>query len=233
MRGEIKSDNSRQRSIIIPPKLKRGDRIRFVSPASTPDRDTIVARTRSLEELGFRVDFGAHAFDRNAYRAGTDDQRLDDMNVALRDTDIRAIFATRGGKGSYRIADRLDFDALRFDPKVLVGFSDITILHLMLLRRCGLMGIHGARFGDEGSADIENRDVLVRMLTESGRMIVASRPGEPTGALTTTGKAKGPLVGGNLDLIVTAAGWTMPDLTRRRSAFRSQPIVIRGGSIGR
>jgi muramoyltetrapeptide carboxypeptidase len=212
MRGEIKSDSG-QRSIIIPPKLKPGDRIRFVSPASTPDRDTIVACARSLEGLGFRVDFGAHAFDRHAYLAGTDDERLDDMNAALRDPDIRAIFATRGGKGSYRIADRLDFDAVRFDPKVLVGLSDITVLHLMLLRRCGLMGIHGALFGDEGGVDIENRDAILRMLTARGRITIASRPGEPTGTLTTTGKAEGPLVGGNLDLIVTAAGWALPDLT--------------------
>lgn len=195
-------------------KLKPGDRIRFVSPASAPDREDVAARVRFLEELGFRVDFGAHAFDRHGFLAGTDDERLDDLNSALRDPDIRAIFATRGGKGAYRIADRLDFDAIRLDPKPLVGFSDITILHLMLLRQCGVAGIHGALFGDgNGGADLENRDSLVRMLTEAGRITIASRTTEPTARLTTKGKAKGVIVGGNLDLIVTAAGWALPDMT--------------------
>ncbi|WP_426131243.1 S66 peptidase family protein [Pararhizobium sp. PWRC1-1] len=198
----------------MPSKLKLGDRIRFVSPASVPDRDEIVARVRFLEELGFQVDFGSHAFHRHGFLAGTDDERLDDLNSALRDPDIRAIFATRGGKGAYRIADRLDFDAVRLDPKLLVGFSDITILHLMLLRQCGVAGIHGALFRDgDGGADLENRDTLVKMLMEAGRIIIPSRTTEPTASLTTKGKAKGVVVGGNLDLIVTAAGWALPDMT--------------------
>lgn len=201
-------------AIIASPKLKPGDRIRFVSPASTPDRQEIIGRVRFLEELGFQVDFGEHAFDRHGFLAGTDDERIADLNLALRDPGIRAIFATRGGKGAYRIADRLDFDAVRRDPKPLVGFSDITILHLMLLQQCGVAGIHGALFGDgDGGADLENRDVLARMLMETGSMTVASRSAEPTAGLTTTGKARGVLVGGNLDLIVTAAGWSLPDMT--------------------
>jgi muramoyltetrapeptide carboxypeptidase len=71
-----------------------------------------------------------HAFREVGYLAGTDDERLADINTALRDDDVRAIFTTRGGKGSYRIAERLDFDGARRDPKFLIGFSDITILHL-------------------------------------------------------------------------------------------------------
>lgn len=201
-------------AIVMPAKLKPGDRIRFVSPASTPDRDEIVARVRILEELGFQVDFGAHAFDRNGFLAGTDDDRIDDLNCALRDPAIRAVFATRGGKGAYRIADRLDFDAISRDPKPLVGFSDITILHLMLLRQCGVAGIHGALFGDgNGGVDLQNRDALVGMLVETGNMVIASRSDEPTAGLTTRGRARGVLVGGNLDLIVTAAGWSLPDMT--------------------
>jgi muramoyltetrapeptide carboxypeptidase len=210
----VKTGAAFRPEIVTPRKLKPGDRIRFVSPASTPDRDEIVTRVRFLEELGFRVDFGAHAFDRHGFLAGTDEARLDDLNSALRDPDIRAIFATRGGKGAYRIADRLDFDAVRFDPKPLVGFSDITILHLMLLRRCRLSGIHGALFRDgNGGADLENRDAVGRMLMEKGRITIASRTTEPTAELTTKGKASGVLVGGNLDLIVTAAGWALPDMT--------------------
>lgn len=213
MSSATQTEAARRPTTITPTKLKPGDHIRFVSPASTPDRDSIISRVRFLEELGFQVDFGAHAFDRYGFLAGKDDERLADLNSALRDPGIRAIFATCGGKGAYRIAERLDFDVVRLDPKPLVGFSDITILQLMLLRQCGVIGIHGALFPDaEGGVDLENRDALGRMLMETGSMTVGSRSTEPTADLTTGGRAKGILVGGNLDLVVTAAGWALPDM---------------------
>lgn len=94
-------------------RVKPGDRIRFVSPANMPDRQRAFARARALSDLGFKVDFGEHAFAKHGPFAGIDEQRLGDLNAALCDPDIRAIFATRGGKGSYRIADQLDFGAAR------------------------------------------------------------------------------------------------------------------------
>lgn len=102
---------------IIPSKLQVGDKVRFVSPASPPEREQVFHRAKILESWGLEVDFGEHAFRKVAYLAGTDEERLADFDAALRDPKVRAIFATRGGKGSYRIADRLDFDAARRDPK--------------------------------------------------------------------------------------------------------------------
>jgi muramoyltetrapeptide carboxypeptidase LdcA involved in peptidoglycan recycling len=78
------------------------------------------------------VEVGTHALDELKYLAGTDANRLADLNHAIRDPGIRAIVATRGGKGAYRIADGLDFAALAADPKLLIGFSEITILHLAI-----------------------------------------------------------------------------------------------------
>jgi len=193
--------------------MKPGDKIRFVSPASTPDRADTFARAEALRSLGFDVDFGTHAFSKYGPFAGTDDQRLGDINAALRDPDVRAIFATRGGKGSYRIADQLDFDAVRRDPKPLVGFSDITTLHLSLFRHCRLMGIHGNLFIDSaGHTEADNSAILMQILKGRGRLEFQSRREEPTSALTTSGNAEGLFVGGNLDMIATAAGWALPDL---------------------
>jgi muramoyltetrapeptide carboxypeptidase len=198
---------------LFPRRLKRGDRIRFLSPASTPDRADALARAQALRDLGFEVDFGPHAFTKYGPFAGTDEQRLDDLNTALRDPDVRAIFTTRGGKGSYRIADQLDFDAVRRDPKPLVGFSDITALHLSLLRQCRLVGIHGNLFGDgQGGVDRENCAMLMRILSEHGSLDYQVRREESTSALTTKGFAEGVLIGGNLDMIATGAGWALPDL---------------------
>ncbi|KQV30659.1 LD-carboxypeptidase [Rhizobium sp. Root1203] len=201
-------------SVLLPPRLKAGDTIRFVSPASTPDKELILERARVLECLGFHVDFGPHAFDKFAYLAGRDEDRLADLNDALRDPHVRAIFATRGGKGSFRISEQLDFEAARRDPKPLVGFSDITALHLMLWKECRLIGIHGALMSDaEWPAEERSRDCLLQLLMSEADLTLHARESEPTIAATTEGVARGRLIGGNLSMIATCAGWALPDLT--------------------
>jgi muramoyltetrapeptide carboxypeptidase len=168
---------------------------------------------RHLESWGLKVDFGAHAFDKLHYLAGTDEQRLDDLDAAFRDPEVRAIFATRGGKGSYRIADQLDFAAVRRDPKLLVGFSDITALHLALWTHCRLVGIHGALIdGDADGLDAAGSECLRMMLMTPQDMVLKSRAAEATAALTTSGVAEGRLIGGNLDMVATTAGWALPPL---------------------
>jgi len=193
--------------------LKPGDRVRLVSPASTPELDGVRRCVGLLEGWGLRVELGRHIFREHGYLAGTDDERLDDINAALRDPSLRAIFATRGGKGAYRIADRLDFAAASADSKFVVGFSEITILHLMLWKECGLGGIHGplASWSAEhiGPTSFET---LRRALMTADPVVVDADPLEPTAALTTRGKAMGTLLGGNLDMIASAAGWALPSL---------------------
>lgn len=198
---------------MFPAKIRPGDRIRFVSPASTPDTDVILRRKAWLEDLGFEVDFGSHVFDQAGFYAGTHDERLADLNEALADPTVRAIFATRGGRGSYRIADRLDFDAVRRDPKPLLGFSDITALHMMLMRRCNLVGLHGLLIESrEGGPEPTNLDCILKILMQTGELVFAARPQEPTARLTTSGTAQGPLIGGNLETLATMVGWGLPDL---------------------
>lgn len=197
----------------VPPMLRPGDKVRFVSPASTPDRERVMRACEQLESWGLEVDFGENAFRKVSYLAGTDEERLTDFNAALRDASVRAILATRGGKGSYRIADRLDFEAARQDPKFVVGFSDITILHLGLCKHCGLVGLHGALFADETGRIAEETGLSLRqaMMTRED-VVIHARSDEPTIALTTEGSASGRLIGGNLDMLAAAAGWALPDL---------------------
>lgn len=133
-----------QPQIVMPRPLEPGDKIRFVSPASPPNREDVEASVALVESWGFKADVGRHAYNKLNYLAGTDDERLSDFNEALNDPQVRAIFATRGGKGSYRIADRLDFGRARRDPKFFVGFSDVTILQMALWKQGVGGGIHGA-----------------------------------------------------------------------------------------
>jgi len=199
-----------QAPVLTPPRLRPGDKVRFVSPASTPEREQVMRRAKILESWGLVVDFGEHAFDKLSFLAGTDEDRLADFNAALNDPTVRAIFATRGGKGSYRIADRLDFAAVRRDPKFVVGFSDITALHLSLIRNCRLVGFHGTVMDARGV--YEGNEMLYDMLFDGGGAVLRSRPQENTAALTSSGRAEGRLIGGNLDTIATCAGWALPSL---------------------
>ncbi|QYG95480.1 LD-carboxypeptidase [Iamia sp. SCSIO 61187] len=164
-----------------------------------------------LASLGLDVEIAPHVFDTWGYLAGSDEDRLADLNAALRDPRVRAIIATRGGKGAYRIAGGLDVAAARDDPKLLIGFSEITVLHLALLRGCGLASVHGApwpphQHGHQSSASFE-----AAVLTASAIRIDAD-PDEPTATLTTTGAVTGRLIGGNQDSLATAAGWALPNL---------------------
>jgi muramoyltetrapeptide carboxypeptidase len=194
-----------------PPRLKAGDLVRLVSPASTPTTEAVGGTVSFLEGLGLRVAIGRHVLDQYGYLAGTDEHRLADVNEALRDPEARAIIATRGGKGAYRIADRLDFAAVAEHPKLLVGYSEITFLHLALWRQCRLAGLHGAPFEESWAGPESARSFLDAVFTTAD-VTVRSRPGEPTSELTTSGRARGILLGGNQDATAISSGWTLPDL---------------------
>jgi len=197
--------------VLVPPKLSPGDRVRLVSPASTPRRSDVQRLVANLTRLGLKAEIGEHVFDEFGYLAGTDDDRLGDLNDAFRDPGIRAIVATRGGKGAYRIANRIDFEAARRDPKLLVGFSEITILHLILLKECGLVGLHGACWDAEVHGQIASSSFEQAVLT-TDQVIISSDSNEETATLSTAGQASGRLIGGNQDLLATSVGWALPKL---------------------
>ncbi|SDS37492.1 muramoyltetrapeptide carboxypeptidase [Friedmanniella luteola] len=195
------------------PRLVPGDRVRFVSPASPPTREAVARGAELLSAWGLQVEVADHAFDRTGYLAGPDLARLADLDDALRDPGVRGIFATTGGKGAYRIAPLLDFEAARADPKPFVGFSDITYLHLAL-HRAGVPGsLHGpfVNWSDE-YYDAGCAERLRRSLMEPEPVVVSSRPADYTAQLSSAGSATGVLVGGHFDSVSRAVGWALPDL---------------------
>lgn len=191
--------------------LAAGDIVRLVSPASTPSEDDVDICVKYVERLGLKPQVGPHALDRLGYLAGRDEDRLSDLNDAIRDPSVRAVIATRGGKGAYRIADGIDFAAMRADPKLLIGFSEITILHLSIWQQCAVPGIHGAAWNPIQSGETSSKS-FERAISSIEDTIVHSDEAEPTASLTTSGKVRGRLLGGNLDMIATAAGWALPSL---------------------
>jgi muramoyltetrapeptide carboxypeptidase len=198
-------------TVLKPRRLRPGDRVRLVSPASTPSTEALAETVDTLSALGLVVEVATHATDRLGYLAGRDRDRLADVNDALRDPDVRAVIATRGGKGAYRIANGLDVDAVRNDPKLIVGFSEITVLHLFLLKECGLAAIHGAAWSPQTHGQV-SADSFQNAAFGTSPVTVLVDQHEPTSALTTAGSVTGPLIGGNQDMVAIASGWALPPL---------------------
>lgn len=206
--------------VLMPPPLQPGDKVRFVSPTSPPPREWASHCARMLEGWGLEVDFGEHVFGEVAWLAGTDEERLADFNAALRDPGVRALFTAAGGKGSCRIADRLDFAAARSDPKFLVGISDITALQLSLWKHCRLVSVHGSFMPDGRDSETLRK----AMMTSEG-ICLRSRLDEPTSALTTEGTARGRLIGGSLLPMSAVARWALPSL-------KGAILLIEAGKTG-
>ncbi|MGW4369463.1 S66 peptidase family protein [Nocardia takedensis] len=189
------------------PRLRPGDRVRLVSPASYPDDPhTIEDLTRLLSGWGLRVEVGAHALARYGYMAGRDEDRLADLDAAYRDPDVRAVLTTRGGAGAYRLLDGLDYAALRADPKPLLGFSDITYLHLAIWRHCRVPGIHGCLVGDHAV------ETTRRLLMSSEPAVLHRNPDLQSVGAEVPGRAEGVLMGGSLQALAGMVGAGLPDL---------------------
>ena len=188
------------------PGLRPGDLVRLVSPASYPEQEWVDESIAVLTGWGLRVDVGEHVVDRWGYMAGHDDDRRRDLNEAYRDPAVRAVVTTRGGAGAYRVVDGLDVDAVRRDPKPLVGFSDITYLHLALWQGCRMPGIHGCIAGPRAAATVR------RLLMTDEPSVLQRDDRSYTAAMSTTGRASGFLMGGNLRSVAGLVGAGLPDL---------------------
>ena len=211
---------------LLSPVVHPGDRVRLVSPASFPTREWLAESVAILEGWGLVVEVGDHALDEWGYMAGRDDERLADLNAAFRDPGVRAVITTRGGAGAYRIADGIDLEAVRADPKPVVGFSDITNLHLALWRGARLASIHGCLAGARATASV--RQLL--MTTEP--LTVARDPRAHSAGIGVPGAARGPLVGGNLREVAGSIGVRLPSL-RDAIVFLEDRRTIGLGQVDR
>ncbi len=186
-----------------PPFVKPGDKIRIISPAGKVNEKHVFPALEWLQKQGYKMELGKHVFASHFQFAGTDKQRLDDLQTALDDTETAAIICSRGGYGTVRIIDKINCKNFQNHPKWLVGFSDITILHICM-NNLGVATIHGTMpryFFDETGLPTENLDSLMQLL--SGDKIQYSFKTEKA---NKPGKVSAELVGGNLSIISSLQG---------------------------
>ena len=190
-----------------PPSLAPGARVALLAPAGPlagqPDLERAEQNVRSL---GWQPLTYPHALAREGYLAGDDASRLADLNAAIRDPRIDGIWCLRGGYGVMRILDAIDYDALRRAPKPIIGFSDITALHLAVRARSGIVSYHGPAARAELTPF--SRESLACATGTTTATSAARDPFADAPPLTwlQEGRAVGPLEGGNLALLCSLLG---------------------------
>ncbi|UYH54898.1 LD-carboxypeptidase [Qipengyuania sp. SS22] len=196
-------------SVRKPPRLRQGDTVGLVAPASAVTLpDELDRAIHWIRGMGLVPRLGAHVADQKGYLAGTDADRAADLAVMFAAPDVRAIFAVRGGWGGARILPLLDWDTIRANPKLLIGYSDTSALHLAIAARAGFPTLHGPNAASRW--DGASWDSLWRIAFAGGMpMLGGGRIEEATGRPARTlvpGTARGRLLGGNLTILSTLMG---------------------------
>jgi muramoyltetrapeptide carboxypeptidase len=192
----------KKEKMTVPARIKPGDTIGIVAPAGPFDRDTFSRGIRAVADMGFKIFVPPEIFEKNRYLAGSDNHRVKYVNQLFADKSIDAIICARGGYGSMRILPLLDYDTLKNNPKVFVGFSDITILLSVLSTRCNLVTFHGPVITSLADASEETKLSLYRNLTSGSNLEINL----PDGRTIKSGVAAGEVCGGNLTMLCHLVG---------------------------
>ena len=206
------SKRAKKTKIIKPKRLKKGETVAVIAPAGSIGEDAVKKALENLESLGLKGKVSANALAVNGYLAGTDRQRLDDLHRAFADREVSAVWCLRGGYGAGRLLPNIDYDLIRKNPKILLGYSDITALHLAISQKTGLVTFHGP-VASSGLSDYTRRHLEnVLMNPQAPYKIELSEDQRAQESklykteIITGGKARGRLTGGNLSLLAALAG---------------------------
>jgi muramoyltetrapeptide carboxypeptidase len=208
-----------------PERLRAGDTIAIVAPASAPPDPKAIDRSiEAIRRLGFKARLAPNARKRRGFLAGSDRERAGDLMKMFTTPDVKAILCVRGGYGTSRLVPFLDFAIIRRNPKILIGYSDITSLHCALLTRANLVSFHGPMLNSDFIKDHLPKFTLDSFLRTVSRV-------EPPGSIRAgykaktisvlrRGRASGLLMGGNLSLLCATLG------TRFQPSFRNRILFF-------
>jgi muramoyltetrapeptide carboxypeptidase len=196
---------------LLPPRLSYGDTIGIIAPASAPpDPRSIDRGAATLERLGFKSKLGHNARKRWGFLAGSDRDRAADLMSMFSDSKVKAILCIRGGYGTARLMPRLDYRTIRANPKIFVGYSDITSLHCAFLTQANLVSFHGPMltpdFAREDLPDFTLQSFLKTLMAPSPPGGIVDSHGRKSIAVLRRGIAEGALIGGNLSLLCATLG---------------------------
>ncbi len=205
---------SKQKNLLKPKRLEKGQTVGLITPGSYATEKAVQQAIENMDKLGLKVKMGKHVGKSYGFVAGTDQERLEDLHAMFSDDAVDVIWCIRGGYGCTRLLPYINYDLVRNNPKVFIGYSDITALHQAFFVAAGLISFHGQNATGEMPeyAQAQIQKVLFRekkrwkiKLAEANK----AKASKDSNYATTTlraGKATGQLVGGNLTLIAAMAG---------------------------
>ncbi len=195
-----------------PQRLQPGDTVGFITPGSYASDEALQKAWRNIESLGLKVKPGKNLRAQRGFNAGTDAQRLEDIHLMFADPEVKAIWCVRGGYGCTRLLPFLDYDLIRQNPKIFIGYSDITALLQAIHLNTGLIGFHGpvaaSNFTDYNISQLEN---ILFQASSRHSILLAEGQKEKTASeyqpsVIRAGRATGKLCGGNLSLMAAMSG---------------------------
>jgi muramoyltetrapeptide carboxypeptidase len=214
-----------RRPLLRPPRLKPRAAVGLIAPGGVLDDAIIETCVRNLESVGFGVRLGRNIRAARGGYAGSVAQRLDDLHAMFGDRDVQAIWTARGGSGCTALLPYIDYAYVRRHPKILIGYSDVTALHLALFRQAGLVSFHGpVAWSTFSSYSVEHMLAVLTSPQREYAMPLADESRETGKAQSAArtirgGIAEGRLIGGNLSIVAALSGTPFAADFRRRLLF--------------
>lgn len=195
-------------NLIKPKKLHKGDTIGILALSSTINSKQNVLRAKKyFEDKGYKVILSDNIFEKNRYLAGTDEKKVQELHRFFKDPEIKMILAARGGYGTIRLLDKIDFDLIKNNPKIFAGYSDLTAIEAMIYKKIGLVTFYAPHAqSDFGIKEVSKfvEKSFFKTLTNTENLEVL--PDKRKAKVYYKGEAKGILWGGNLTTIVSMCG---------------------------
>ncbi len=200
---------------VQPDYLKKGDEVAIISPSFSIEEKKVTDAVAFLERWGLKVRVGKNALKQNGPFAGNDEERLSDLQNATDDPEIKAVICSRGGYGISKIISKVDFSALKENPKWYVGFSDITVLHLWLSEITGIMSVHG-----DMPLNFRNHEKHSATFRSLRKVLFGDfQPLKWKGLFFREAEASGEMTGGNLSMIYSLLGTPAEPMTQGKILF--------------
>ena len=214
-------------AVVKPPRLKEGDVVGLITPCGFLEQDGIDKAVRNIEDLGVKVKLGKHVLARRGRYAGTVEQRLQDLHAMFADPGVNAVWAATGGSGGISLLPHIDYPLIRRHPKIFVGYSDVTCLHLAIHRQTRLVTFHGP-VGISTFSDYSKKQLQAVLMQPAQEYVISMSDENRTKAETAPqyqirtachGQPVGRLIGGNLSLLAALSGTPYAAELRQRILF--------------
>lgn len=195
--------------VIKPTRLKKGDTIALISPASSPDDLTKIEESiKYFEKLGYRVKIGKYVGRFNGYLAGTDEERLEDFHSMFSDKNVKAIMCLRGGYGAFRLLDKINYKLIQKNPKIFVGYSEITSLQNAIFTKTGLITFAGPMPAVDFVNNVSpyTEEWFWKIVTSNKKVGKIKDPENSKMPFINKGSAKARILGGNLAVLSALLG---------------------------